>query len=221
MKNYKVINTFPTERDIKIGDIITPYGENFWCVNTRTGIIIEVKNPEKYPHLFEEIIPTQTPNSQSNERLLQKLNLIKNQLDAKWYGTAKNTLNDLIIKLSKEVANGETPVEDNTVGQTLLEDEILYIIRNRTKEAYPKNSIGEAKLLDSLLKCFNNSKPIETTKEQPKKSYILKWVSYWTDETGDSSGENNHSKIVKDVTITELEKIIKDIAYRVDIQPLG
>ncbi len=63
--------------------------------------------------------------------------------------------------------NGEKPEVVNTVGQELVEDYILYILRNHTKESHIKDSIGEAKLLGYIMYVFNQFKPVETDKEKP------------------------------------------------------
>lgn len=74
---------------------------------------------------------------------------------------------DKALQYLNELANGETPVEDNTVGSKYVRNSILYNLRNHTKEAWPKDSIGETKILNQLMYIFNQFKPVETTKEQP------------------------------------------------------
>lgn len=74
-------------------------------------------------------------------------------------------INEIVTHLNQ--ANGETPEVDNTVGQKLIEDYILCILRGHTKEAFPKNSIDEAKLLGYIMYIFNQFKPVETDKEEP------------------------------------------------------
>lgn len=77
----------------------------------------------------------------------------------------RKKINEIIDHLNQ--ANGETPEVDNTVGQTLLRNRILFTLRNFTKEPWTENSIGENDLITELLYHINESKPVETSKENP------------------------------------------------------
>lgn len=74
-------------------------------------------------------------------------------------------INEIIDHLNQ--ANGETPEVDNTVGQKNVKQHIQYILRNHCKESWPKDSIGEEKLLNYILYIFNTFKPVTTDKEKP------------------------------------------------------
>lgn len=74
-------------------------------------------------------------------------------------------INEIIDHLNR--ANGGSPEVDNTVGQKLIEDYIVYALRNHTKEAWSKDSTGEAKLLGYIMYIFNQFKPRETDKKEP------------------------------------------------------
>ena len=132
-----------------------------------------IKNPPEYGSkpkikIIKQITPIQTPNPQSVFNKVEGLlgQIISNS-KRDYDKDGKRTITIRLDKLQKLIANGETPEVDNTVGQELIEDYILYAIRNSSKEAWPKDSIGEAKLLGYIMYIINQFKPVETTKEQP------------------------------------------------------
>ena len=122
----------------------------------------------------QRIIPIQTPNPQSNERfdlllwrtkvnLLRALKCTEKGISKSWIQIA---LNDI-----ENQANGETPVEDNTVGQV----DIVEFIRTIREHSIRGNTIDVQYGLDKLIQMIN--KPVETTKEQPEYSFELKNIN--------------------------------------------
>jgi hypothetical protein len=72
MKRFEIIKLFPCKWEIKIGDQLTPYlnNPNEYYINARTGVMLDVKHPEKHPHLFKDI----TEGSDDNEPMIHLFN---------------------------------------------------------------------------------------------------------------------------------------------------
>ena len=118
----------------------------------------------------EKIIPTQTPNPQSNEgfdKLLwrTKVNLVR-ALKCTEKGTSNSWIQIALNDIDNQ-ANGETPVKDNTVGQI----DIIKFIRTIREHSIKGNTIDVQYGLDKLIEIIN--KPVETTKERPKYSFEM------------------------------------------------
>lgn len=115
----------------------------------------------------EKLIPVKIPNP--SEKKGFDIKKLPNNLYTSPTYEVSIKINQILDYLSNQ-ANGEKPEVVNTVGQTVtaLKDNILYVLRTYTKDPFHENSSSEKYLLDMIVKCFNNSKPVETDKEEPK-----------------------------------------------------
>jgi len=114
----------------------------------------------------QENVPAKTLNPQSNEGLINNIvELLKNtntNINNGFYHNAKIRINHALSLLEK-LANGGTPVEDNTVGQV----DLISILQRAKEENKRHNTIDVDFLLTTVMMKLSKNKPVETTKEQP------------------------------------------------------
>lgn len=124
----------------------------------------------------EKIIPTQTPNPQSNEGFDLKNSM--NEFLNNHFGIPNGDQQIVLSQFRhwfKNQANGETPVEDNTVGQV---DNVLNILYKASENLGDGNFLNTRwNINDAIKELKIINKPVETTKEQPKYSFELKNIN--------------------------------------------